>query len=431
MDALISAGGKGTRLIELTGDVIPKPMAKISGKPVIERAVERLSKYGIKKIYISVGHLAEKITSYLKNGEKWGVEIEYITENEPLGSGGALYYLKGKVNGDFVVCSGDTVFDVDLSKMNAYHKRRKALVTMLTHPNAHPYDSDVIICDRFNRVKGISKKNEHQGFYPNNVNAGFFIINSKALDYFDQPKKVNLEHDFILSHINQNSRVYAYKSPEYVKDVGSPQRFFNAEKDIERGLVEARNLSKKQKAIFLDRDGTINEYNGFINTPDGLNLVSDACEAIKKINDSGYLAIVISNQPVIARGEATRGQVEEIFNKMQTLLGRGGAFVDGIFYCPHHPKSGFKGEVKRLKKDCDCRKPKIGMLLSAQKRFNLDLSKCVMVGDSELDVLTANNANIPCVKVKSDLKEKATAIPTAYAETLSDAVAYILDNFKY
>lgn len=431
MDALIMAGGLGTRLSALTKNQIPKPMAIMAGKPVLERAVLCLKKYGVKNFYFSVGHLSEKIVDYFGDGSAFGVTITYLKEQTPLGSGGALYYLKGKVKGDFVVCSGDTVFDIDVKRMLDFHKRRKAKITMLTHPNNHPFDSDVILTDRFSRVKAISKKNEHQGDYANNVNAGFFIVNAGALEYFSELKKVNMEHDFVGSLITAGDRVYAYKSTEYIKDVGTPERFYKTEREIENGLVGARNLSNKQKAIFLDRDGTLNVYDGFINSEDRLLLTPDACEAVKRINQSGYLAIVVSNQPVIARGEATFSKVNEIFNRMETLLGNGGAFVDAIYYCPHHPHSGFKGEVKRLKKDCDCRKPKIGMLLKALKDYNLDLSKCIMVGDSDVDVLTAQNAGIPSVKVKSDLNEKATATPTYSAKTLSDAVTYILENYKY
>ena len=380
-------------------------------------------------LFVSVGHLANKIQDYFGDGSKFGVNINYIVEDTPLGSGGALYYVKNKVKKDFVVCSGDTIFDIDISRMLKYHKRKKASITLLTHPNSHPYDSDIMLTDRFDRVRKILLKNNHEGYIKNNVNAGFFIVSPSALEYFDQPKKVNMEHDFVNSLISQGDRVYAYRSSEYIKDVGTPERFYKTEQEILNGLVSKRNLSVKQKAIFLDRDGTINEYKGFIRSEEDLVLSGGVIDAVKQINKSEYLAIVISNQPVIARGEATFSKVNKIFDKMETLLGSGGAFVDGIFYCPHHPHSGFKGEVKRLKKDCDCRKPKIGMLLKAQKQFNLDLEKCIMVGDSNLDVLTAKNANIPSVKVKSAIIENATEPPTYQANDIGDAIAYILKNY--
>ncbi len=210
MKAYISAGGKGTRLKSLTGNVIPKPMAEIAGIPVIERAIINLKKHGVTDITISVGYLSEIIKNHLKDGSELGVKIDYITEEFPLGSGGALYYLKGKYDEDFILCSGDTVFDVDVKRMLSYHKRKNAAITMLTHPNAHPYDSDVITADRFGRVLGIDKKgNVRNYYYTTNVTAGFFIVNPHALDFLSSPKKINLEHDLIGSLVSQGERGYA------------------------------------------------------------------------------------------------------------------------------------------------------------------------------------------------------------------------------
>lgn len=422
MQALLSAGGRGTRLSAITKDEIPKPLAEIAGKPIIEWAVISLKQNGIDHIFVSVGHLADKIKGFLGSGEKWGVKIEYITENEPLGSGGALYYLKGRVTGDFVVCSGDTVFDLDVKRMLSFHRRRRAAVTLFTHPNAHPYDSDIVVTDRFSRVTGIDRKNTVRDYYyKNNVNAGFFIISPRSLEYFKSPCKVNMEHDFIAALVAGNERVYAYKSPEYIKDAGTPERFKKVESEIIAGLTARRNFKNKQKAVFFDRDGTLNQYKGFIKSERDIELMPLAAQAIKTVNDSGYLAIIVSNQPVIARGEATFSQVNAQFDKIETLLGKEGAFIDGIYYCPHHPHGGYKGEVKRLKRVCNCRKPDTGMFLSAAKDFNLDLSKCRMIGDSAMDVKAGINAGMPQILVKSGLWQECAETPTAVAENILEA----------
>ncbi len=115
-------------------------------------------------------------------------------------------------------------------------------------------------------------------------------------------------------------------------------------------------------------------------------------KAIKKINSSEYLAIVVTNQPVIARGEVTYDELQEIHNKMETLLGAEGAYIDAIYYCPHHPHKGYEGEITELKFECDCRKPKPGMLIKAATDFNIDLSQSWMIGDGENDVLAGKNA---------------------------------------
>ena len=420
--ALILAGGKGTRLAELTKNLIPKPMVAIDGKPILERAVMQLKRYGVTDIFISVGFLNEKICDYFGNGEKFGVKIEYIIENEPLGSGGALFFVKDKIKSDLIVCPGDVIFDVNFNKLVEYHRQKNALITLLAHPNLHPYDSDLIMTDEKMRVTEINKKNsERNFFYKNLVNAGIFVLSPDTLSFFKELKAVNMEHDFVSSFI-EGGRVFAYKSAEYVKDVGTMERFFAAEKDLKNGVVAAKNSENKQKAIFLDRDGTINEYKGFIRDINDIELLPNVADAIKKINASGYLAIIVSNQPVIARGECTFDEVNAMFDKIETLLGKSGAYIDGIYYCPHHPHSGFDGEVKELKIKCDCRKPEIGMLRRAEQDFNLDLTKCVMIGDGEIDVKTGKNAGIPTVLVKTGIQKDISVAPDYYADDLLSAV---------
>lgn len=126
-------------------------------------------------------------------------------------------------------------------------------------------------------------------------------------------------------------------------------------------------------------------------------MIDGVSEAIKKINASGYLAIVVTNQPVIARGEVTFQELEEIHNKMETLLGKEGAYLDAIYYCPHHPHKGYEGERPELKIECDCRKPKPGMLLKAAEDYNIDLSQSWMIGDGENDVKAGINAGCKTV----------------------------------
>ena len=197
--------------------------------------------------------------------------------------------------------------------------------------------------------------------------------------------KVDLDRQ-LLKPLAGTGKMFCYDSPEYVKDMGTPDRFHQVEEDFKAGRVSAKNLSNKQKAVFLDRDGTINKYVGFLRNINDLELIDGVAEAIKKINASGYLAIVVTNQPVIARGEVTFQELEEIHNKMETELGLQGAYLDAIYYCPHHPHKGYKGEVPELKIECDCSKPKPGMLLKAADDYNIDLSQSYMIGDGENDI---------------------------------------------
>ena len=220
-------------------------------------------------------------------------------------------------------------------------------------------------------------------------------------DKVGSDNKVDLDR-MILKPLCGTHKMFCYDSPEYVKDMGTPERFKQVSEDFASGVVEAKNLSHKQKAIFLDRDGTINKYKGFLRDINDLELEDGASDAVKAINGSGYLAVVVTNQPVIARGEVTVSELNEIHNKLETLLGGDGAYIDGIYYCPHHPDKGFEGEIPALKFDCDCRKPKPGMLIKASEDLNIDLENSWMIGDGKNDVEAGQRAGCRTAYIGSD-----------------------------
>jgi len=433
--AVIIAGGKGSRLLSITNDEIPKPMVPVDGKPLLEYQVEKLKSYGIKKIVMIVGHLGEKIVDHFKDGKDFGVEIDYIFEKEPLGTAGAFYYLKDKIDAkDFMLVFGDIFFDMDFDRMEDFHFKNSALTTLLAHPNGHPYDSDLIQTDDTGRVIGFdSKHNVRDYWYDNMVNAGMYIINKRLLDLVKEPVKTDFEKDILANQVKLGASIYAYHTPEYVKDVGTVDRINATVEELKSGLIQSKNLKKKQRAIFLDRDGTMNVSKGFISKADDLELIPGTIDAIKAINKSGALAIVITNQPVIARGECSFEELHNIHNKLKTLLGEKGAFVDDIFYCPHHPDKGFEGEVPELKFDCECRKPKTGMIDEAVKKYNIDLSKSYMVGDSTMDLETARNAGIKSVLVNTGFAGndgKYDRSCDIEADNLFDAVEKIIKDFR-
>lgn len=398
MKTIIMAGGRGTRIAELFPN-IPKPLIPVDGMPILEREIRSLARQGFDDIILTVGYLADKIISYFGDGSQLGVNIDYFVEKTPLGNAGALFRLRDKIGDEpFLLLNADAAFDVDFNRMIAFHKKYGGLVTLFTHPNSHPYDSGLIIADKDGKVeRWLSKEDERPQWYDNRVNAGLHVIDPKVLDELadkiELEKKVDLDRQ-LLKPLCGTGEMYCYDSPEYVKDMGTPDRFHQVEADFKAGIVEGKNLNHKQKAIFLDRDGTINKYVGFLSNIDDFELIDGAAEAIKKINESGYLAIVVTNQPVIARGEVSWNELNEIHRKMATLLGQHGAYIDGIYICPHHPDKGFEGERLEYKIVCDCRKPKPGLFLKAAEEFNIDLSQSYMIGDDERDVEAGKNAGV-------------------------------------
>lgn len=401
MKVVIMAGGKGTRITSVASD-IPKPMILIEGKPVLEHEIECLRKQGFTDLILTVSHLGNIIMDYFGDGSKFGVHIEYYFEKEPLGNAGALFKIKDQLTDDFLLLNADAMFDVDFNRFVAYHKQHNGLVTLFTHPNSHPYDSGLIVSNASCQVEQwLAKEDVRPTYYKNRINAGLHVMNKEVLNQTINTKKIDLDRQ-LLKPLAGTGKMYCYDSPEYVKDMGTPERYYAVCADFKEGRVHAKNLSQKQKAIFLDRDGVINKYVGFLRDIHQFELLPNVSKAIKKINNSGYLAIVVTNQPVIARGEVTREELNEIHNKMETFLGQEGAYLDGIYYCPHHPHKGYAREIVELKIDCDCRKPKPGMLIQASKDFNINLNQSWMIGDSDNDILAGENAGCKTERVTEE-----------------------------
>ena len=423
MKTVIMAGGKGTRITSVASD-IPKPMIQIDGVPVLEREIECLRNQGFDDIIITVSHLGYVIMNYFGDGSKaspatgkpFDVHIEYFVEEQPLGNAGALFQLKDKLTDDFLLLNADAIFDIDFNRFVAFHKKKGGLVTLFTHPNSHPYDSGLIIASEEGTVeKWLSKEDKRPQYYKNRVNAGLHVISPKVLDVDIATPKIDLDRQ-LLKPLAGTGKMFCYDSPEYVKDMGTPKRYYAVCEDFKAGRVTGKNLKHKQKAVFLDRDGTINKYVGFLRDVDEFKLLPGVAEAIKTINNSGYLAIVVT------RGEVSFEQLDKIHNKMETLLGLEGAYLDGIYFCPHHPHSGYEGEVKELKFDCECRKPKPGMLLKAAKNFNINLSQSWMVGDGKNDIQAGKNAG--CNTALIGTGEYGQEIT---ADSLADAIDKILE----
>lgn len=430
MKVVIMAGGKGTRISSVAND-IPKPMIKIAGKPVLEHEIECLRDQGFTDIIITVGYLKDSIINYFGDGskispitnEEFGVNIEYFIETEPLGNAGALFKIKDKLTENFLLLNGDVMFNIDFNRFVDYHKNNHALVTLFTHPNSHPYDSGLIITDKNGFVsEWLTKEDNRPKFYQNRVNAGLHIVSHKILDMDIKDTKVDLDRQ-LLKPLAGTGKMIVYDSPEYVKDMGTPDRYYQVCNEFESGIISQKNLINPQRAIFLDRDGTINKYVGFLKDINDFSLIDGVSTAIKKINNSSFLSIVITNQPVIARGELDFDDLREIHNKMETELGLEGAFVNGLYFCPHHPDKGFEGERTELKFNCECRKPKPGMLLSAKDDFNITLEKSYMIGDSENDVLAGKSAGCHTILIgENDYGQDYTC------NSLLEAVNYIFSK---
>lgn len=401
MKAVIQAGGAGTRLASVAKN-LPKPMVDIGGKPILQWQLESLKRSGVTEALIIVSKASTAIQDYFGDGSRLGINISYYVEPEPLGTGGAFGYIADHIHEDILFLLGDLMLDVSWEKMIAFHRSHDGLITAYVHPNSHPADSDILMLRGDGLVLSVLPKNkERESYYHNLVLAGVYVISKELLETFegmDEVYKMDYEKEILMPSIACDC-VYGYVCSEYIKDCGTPSRYYSVIRDLENGIIAAKNLKSPQKAIFLDRDGVINVFGDYVKDASLFQLTEHASEAIKLINESGYLAIVITNQPIVARGDTTLTELDNIHAKMETLLGADGAYLDAIYFCPHHPHKGFEGEVPELKIDCDCRKPKIGMILKAKERFNIDLSASWFIGDTDRDLKTANNAGCKAILV--------------------------------
>ena len=394
MKVVITAGGKGTRIREVTGE-IPKAMIPVAGKPVIEYQIELAKRYGFTDFLFLIGHLGEQIEQYFGNGSKFGVTIDYYHETEPLGTAGAFKEMEHLLTEDFWVFYGDTVMDIDMLRMFDFHCQQQSDATLFLHPNDHPYDSDLVDIDEHQRITAFyPKPHNNQCYYKNLVNAALYILSPKMLDYIPKGKRTDFGKNIFPVALEENTVIYGYVSPEYIKDMGTPDRYEKVCDDITSGKVARLNIKNPRPAIFLDRDGVISKEVDLLAHPDQLELLPGAAEALIKINKSGYLAVIVTNQPVIARNLCTLDELQQIHNKLETLLGQEHAYVDAIYFCPHHPDKGYPEERKEYKIACECRKPKPGMLFNAKRDLNIDMSQSYMIGDREIDAEAGISAGV-------------------------------------
>jgi histidinol-phosphate phosphatase family protein len=428
MKAVILAGGKGTRMGEFTKE-IPKPMLQVGGKPILEHQLNLLRRYGISEVFILVNFLKDSIIKYFGDGKNLGLDISYYEEKEPLGTVGGVKEIEEFLTEDFLILYGDVMIDMHLGRLFDFHFQKKSDCTLVLHPNDHPFDSDLVdVNDNHRVVDFFPKPHTPDTYYKNLVNAGAYVFSPAILSYLEKGKKADFGKDIFPSIYNKVN-MFGYNTAEYLKDMGTPGRWNEVEKAWQSGKISRSNYDFKQKAVFLDRDGVINEERGLFNSPDDMVLFDFTADAIKKINASDYKAILVTNQPSIAKNIASLEELKTIHNKMETLLGNAGAKLDEIYFCPHHPQKGFPGERLEYKIDCNCRKPKAGMLLKAAEEFNINLKNSFIIGDTERDVLAGMNAGCYTVGVMTGYGVKKTsALPDFFFPNLKTAAYFIINE---
>ncbi|MFC0203442.1 HAD-IIIA family hydrolase [Novosphingobium soli] len=427
--AVILAGGKGTRLASrLNGK--PKPLVDVDGVPLLQRQLEALVGQGVDDVVLLVNHAADQIEAFVA-GLDLPLRLTLIDDGFPRGTAGATLACLDRLQERFVVVYGDTLFDLDVRHMLERHEACGADATLLLHPNDHPADSDLVEVDGRDWIRSFHSYPHADGALLRNlVNAAFYVIERSALEpWVERMETGDFAKDLFPAMLGEGARLKGHISFEYIKDIGTPARLDKAERHLRSGLVARARRTCPQRAVFLDRDGTINASRGHISSHRDLELLPHAADAVRRLNEAEYRVVLITNQPVLARGEVDEAGLARIHAKLESGLGARGAYLDAIYYCPHHPDSGFPGEVPELKRACDCRKPAPGMVEAAAAALNIDLSRSWMVGDSTCDIAMASAAGLRSVLVSTgeggrDGKYEARA--THEAPSIVEAVDFIL-----
>ena len=424
--AAIVAGGLGSRAQGLTGDAIPKALLPVAGVPILFRQLAVLAREGITNVTVLAGHLGAQLAPAVEaEARRLSLAVSVLVEKEPLGTAGCLTALD--ICEDILIVYGDMLFDLDLERLAAAQAAGGAELTIVAHPNDHPETSDLVV-ERGGLARAILAKGApREGDQRNLVPAGLYLAAPVFFRGLVPRVKADMIHDVLPERMAAGAMIGVYNSPEYLRDVGTPARHALAEADIRAGRVEAQSLRRSRPAIFFDIDGVLNAEPGGhgVLSPDDVRLLPGAAAALNAARAAGFLAVGITNRPQLAKGLLDEDGLQRIFGRLESLLARDKAWLDRIYYCPHHPEAGHAGEVTALKIACDCRKPAPGMLRTAVRDLNIDLRRSVMIGDSPRDIGAAKAMGIKIYGVRTGAGF-ADSQPDALFEGVLEAVTAVV-----
>lgn len=377
--AVILAGGLGTRLRPFTDDN-PKPMYPFEGKPFIEYLILQIKEFGIKEVLILLGYLPEKISDYLGDGSRYGMKISYNITPVEYNTADRLLHAKEQLEERFLLMYCDNYCPINFPELVRQYDENQAWIQISVYENRDEYTKNNLLIGENGEVQVYDKKR----LTPNlqGVDIGYAIIEKKVLA-FVKDKGVNFEASVYPNTI-ANRKMFATVTKHRYYSVGSWER-----------IELTRQFFANRPAVFLDRDGTLNVKAPkacYIEKPEQFVWLEGAKAAIKILKNYGFIVILITNQPGIARGNLTEETLDRIHKKMQEELQRDTGYqIDAIYYCPHDWDEG-----------CECRKPKPGMLYQAQKDFSLNMTKCVLIGDDDRDIEAGEAAGCITYQVTAD-----------------------------
>ena len=392
----------------------------IGNKTLLEWQIESLLGNGVDALFIAWPKKAA-----IPDDLKESTQVSFLLLDKPKGDAGAIASL-ADLDEDLLYVPGNLFFDVNLPSFLAYHQAKGAMVTSFVHPEPHPEQKDVLIVKPSGQGFVVLPKETSAArdfAYRNIIPTDLAIISSDFLSTYDPDDLCPLRfQDDIFAPTLAVEGLYAYLSSEYVLPIEDRLSLEKVQRDVLQGIPARKNLKNPQTTFFLDRDGTLNVFGDFVVKAEMLHLIPGAAEAVKRINEAGYLAICVTNQPIVARGETTLGELQRIMATLEMELGKEGAYLDGIYFCPHYPIKKEKS-VLEYTKQCDCRKPGIGMLVKAKAEHNIDLKSSWFIGDTTQDVQTAKNAGTHSVLLLGGDPHPYAKYPDAKPDFIANTLA--------
>lgn len=388
--AVILAGGRGERMRPLT-DIRPKPMIDVHGKPFLEHQILLLRDQGFRKILLLLGYLPEVVKDHFGDGSRFGVQIEYsVTAVEDL-TGRRVKAAEAKLDDCFMLVYCDNYWPLPMDKMWKRYQEAGVPMMVTVYKNEDNYTKSVLKVDEAGFITVYDKKKKTPDLQGTEIS--FAIMRKSLVEQLPQGN-ISLE-ETLFPPLIAKRELAAFVTNHRYYSVGDTFR-----------LPITEQFLARRPAIILDRDGVMNEKAPraqYIRNWSEWKWLPGVKDCLRQLNEAGFKIIIVSNQAGINRGAMTHADLADIHMKMVKEVEQSGGRIDAIYYCPHDWEEG-----------CSCRKPKPGMLFSAQHDFNLDLSRTLFIGDDERDAQAAEAAGcLPAL-----VSEKRTL-----AEIVSEEIA--------
>lgn len=409
-EVIILSGGLGTRLRKRVPD-LPKTLAPVAGKPFINFIVENLKNQGIQKFYFSLGYMhktiVESVTSNFPE-----IDTEYIIEEEPLGTGGAIKNTLQYCKTDHVlVVNGDTMFQVNTFNLLKTHLDSKALCTLALKPMTHYNRYGTVVLSNHQITAFKEKQYTEKGL----INGGVYLINRNKFLSLPNEHKFSFETNFLEARVQEGS-LSGYVEDGYFIDIGIPEDYEKANIDFLENRIPFEKIDHSW-ALFLDRDGVINiEIDGnYVNHLHEFELYEGVPEAMQIFHKIFSRIFIVTNQRGVGRGITQKENLDNIHNHFKSFVHTNGGHIDEIYYSPH------------INSDHPHRKPNPGMGLQAQEDFpDVDFSKSIMIGNNISDMQFGRNLKMQNVFLTTT--QPAPALPHLEIDAVYNSLhAFALD----